>query len=69
MSLLGQFFFTKRFHTHKKHKNAYKQTKTKKAAFCMRLKTSKGEKCLFAFLCFFVLFVLAKSFRKKTERV
>ena len=26
-------FFTKRFHTHKKHKNAYKQTKAKKTAF------------------------------------
>ena len=72
MSLLGQFFFTKRFHTHKKHKNAYKQTKTKKAAFFMRLKTSKGEKVAYSLICvfvFFVLFVLVKSFRKKTERV
>ena len=31
------FFFTKRFHTHKKAQNAYKQTKIKKVAF-MRLK-------------------------------
>ena len=49
MSLLGQFFFTKRFHTHKKHKNAYKQTKAKKAAFFMCLKTSKGEKVIYIF--------------------
>ena len=61
MSLLGQFFFTKRFHTHKKHKNAYKQTKAKKAAFFMCLKTSKGEKVIYIFknlfLCLQNLFV------------
>ena len=33
LNFFNFFFFHKRFHTHKKHKNAYKRTKTKKAAF------------------------------------
>ena len=30
---ISNIFFTKRFHNHKKHKKAHKQTKIKKAAF------------------------------------
>ena len=69
MRSLGQFYFffffsfTKRFYTNNKYKNAHKGTKSKKAAFFMRLKNIQGEKSrLFAYLrfctfwCFFVLF-------------
>ena len=72
------FFFTKRFHTHKKAKNAYKRTKTKKAAFYVLKKHLREKSLLFAYLrfcafvlllgCVFVLsvlFVRAKYFSKK----
>ena len=56
------FFFTKRFHMHKKHKKQktpYLQTKIKKGSIFMCLKNIwKGKKlliCLFAFFCFFLL--------------
>ena len=45
----------KRLHTHKKHKNAYKQTKTKKAvldALKKHLTERKSLVCLYAFLYF-----------------
>ena len=60
MRVSGQFyFFTKRFHTHKKHKNAYKRTKTKKAVLNALKKHLRGRKLLvrlFAFLCFLCAF-------------
>ena len=53
------FFFTKRFHLRKKHKNALKQTKTKKAVLNALKKHLRGRKslvCPFAFLCFLCAF-------------
>ena len=77
------FFFTKRFHAHKKAKNAYKRTKTKKAAFYVLKKHLREKSLLFTYLrfcafvlllgCVFVLsvlFVRAKYFcKKKIEKV
>ena len=60
-------FFTKRFHTHKKHKNAHKQTKTKKTVLNMLKKHLKGRKslvCLYEFLrflCAFYAFLCVKQ--------
>ena len=50
-----------------KHKNAYKQRKTKNAVFLCALKTSKGKKVTYSLICLFVLFVRVKSFRKKNK--
>ena len=52
------FFFLRKFHTHKKTQNANKQTKIKKGSVFMRLKTSKGKKVTYSRICFFVLFML-----------
>ena len=41
-----------------KHKNAYKQTKTKKGSVFIRIKTSKEKKVSYSLICVFVLFVL-----------
>ena len=58
------FFQTKRFHTHEKHRNSYKRTKTKKAVLNALKKTHlRGRKsfvrlhAFLRFLCaFYVLF-------------
>ena len=58
------FFFTKRFHTHKKAKNAYKRTKTKKAAFYVLKKHLREKSLLFAYLrfCAFCAFCACEIF-------
>ena len=60
--------FYKKILSEQKTQKAYKRTKTKKAAFFCAYKTSNGRKVAYSLVCVFVLFVLfvrAKSFRKK----
>ena len=51
------FFYKKILHA-QKAQNAYKRTKTKKAAFLCAQKTSKGKKVAYSLICVFVLFIL-----------
>ena len=58
----------KGFHTHRKHKNAHKRTKTKKAALNELKKHLRGKKSpirLFAFLCFLCAFCAFLCVNKK----
>ena len=71
MRSLGQFcFFTKRFHTHKKHKTHKSKQKQKRQRFYVLEKHLRGRKSLihlFPFCAFYVLFVRVKSFCKKKQ--
>ena len=51
------FFYKKILHV-QKAQNAYKRTKTKKAAFLCAQKTSKGKKVAYLLICVFLRFIL-----------
>ena len=71
MRVSGQFYvFTKKFDTHEKHKNAYKWTKTKKAALNALKKHLRGRNSLvhlYAFLCFLCAFCAFLCVKQKRQ--
>ena len=62
MRLLGQFqfFFTKRFHKHKKSTKCLQENKKKKAAFYAHKNIQGGKSHLFAYLRFYAFCAFAR---------
>ena len=58
-------FFTKRFYTHKKHKNAHKRTKTKKVVLNALKKHLRGKIVTYSLISVFMLFMCIKTFKRK----
>ena len=71
MRVSGQFyFFTRRFNTHEKLKNARKRTKTKKAVLNALQKHLRGRRLLvrmYAFLCFLCAFCAFTCVKQKRQ--